>query len=224
VVLAIVVLPGCTTPPVDPDNTLERVRGGTMRVGITEHPPWTDLSSGSPAGIEVEVLERFAVEVDAEIDWFDGSEEELFGALKQGQLDVVIGGLGAKNPYSKEASLTHPYLTTQVVVAGPAENLPEDIDGVDVAVEAGTEEAGVLAKTDADVHLVDDVTTVEGLRAIDNWLLDDLDLVDTGDTLVETDHVMAVRLGENGWLVALERFLLENEEAILMILDEAGTG
>ena len=194
-----------------------------MRVGITENPPWTVLSGAEPSGVEVEIIERLADGLEAEISWFEGSEEELFGALKLGTLDLVIGGLGAKNPYAAEASLTHPYLTTQAVVAVPRETeVPDDIAGLEVAVEEGTEEAGILLKTDAVVVLVDDIGAASGPRVVDDWLLDDLDLVDTGVTLVEKDHVMAVRLGENGWLVTLERFLLDRADEIERILDEMG--
>jgi hypothetical protein len=72
------------------------------------------------------------------------------------------------------------------------------------------------------VVVVEDVAAVEGPRAIDDWLLDDLDLVDTGLTLVETDHVMAVRMGENGWMVTIEKFFLDNAGEIQEILDAEG--
>jgi polar amino acid transport system substrate-binding protein len=221
--IAALVLGACASTPVDPEGTLDRVEGGTMRVGITENDPWTVLSGAEPSGVEVEIVKRLADQLRAEIAWFEGSEEELFGALKLGSLDLVVGGLGAKNPYAAEVALTHPYLTTQVVVAVPVEEeVPEDIAGLEVAVEEGTEEAGILAKTEADVVLVDDVTGVSGPRVVDDWLLDDLDLADTGVRLIEADHVMAVRLGENGWLVTLERFLLERPQQIEEILNEEG--
>jgi polar amino acid transport system substrate-binding protein len=222
-ILVALMLSACASPPVDPEGTLRRVRGDIMRVGITESPPWTTLAAGDPGGVEVEIVERFASEIDSEIEWFEGSEEELFPALKVGELDLVIGGLGAENPFASEAALTHPYLTTRVVVAVPSgEDVPEDIAGIEVAVERGTEEAGILAKTDADVVLVDDIYAASGARVVDDWLLDDLELVETGVTLVETDHVMAVRLGENGWMVTLERFLLDNVELIEDTLEREG--
>ena len=219
--LALVFLVACASPPVDPEGTLDRVEGGTIRVGITASEPWTELTPEGPTGVEVEIVERLAAELDAEIEWVPGSEEELFGALKYSQVDLVIGGLGAKNPFAKEAALTHPYLTTQVVVAVPeSDDVPEDVSGLRVDVEAGTEAAGVLFKTDADVAVVDDVVQSTEARAIDNWLVDDLGLIETGVTLTETDHVMAVRLGENGWLVRVERFLIDHADAIETLLDE----
>lgn len=68
--------------------------------------------------------------------------------------------------------------------------------------------------------IVEDVADAEGPVAVDNWLLDDLGLVETGITLEETDHVMAVRMGENAWMTELERFILERQEIVERLLDE----
>lgn len=217
-------LGACDATPKDPEGTLDRVSGGAMRVGVTASDPWVTFENGEPAGVEVTLVEDFADSIDTEIEWVEGSEEELFGALKYGSIDLLIGGLTLRSPFASEASLTHPYLTTQVVVALPEEaDAPQDLAGLEVAVEKGTEAAGILAKTDAKVVLVEDAAEAEGLRAIDDYLLDDLGLEETGDSLIETDHVMAMRMGENGFLVTLERFLLENSERVHDVLDQEAT-
>lgn len=192
-----------------------------MRVGVTEHDPWVRLGDGDPEGVEVEIVELFAEELNAEIEWFEASEEELAGAIEMRTIDLAIGGFTSTNTWSSKMSLTHPYLTTQVVVAVPPDSeIEEDITGVEVAVEKGTAAAGVLDKTDADPVFVDDVTRVDGPRAIESYLLDDFDLRDTGLRLEEVDHVMAVPHGENAFLVKLERFLLDNTVTIDRILEE----
>jgi polar amino acid transport system substrate-binding protein len=222
--------------PRDPEGTLERVSGGTMRVGITDSDPWAIYEGGEASGTEVRILEGFAEEIDAEIEWHAGTEEDLMTALEQRELDVVIGGLTSTNPWSAKVSMTHPYLTTSVVIAVRDEaEEPEDIAGLSIAVEKGTEQAGILEKTDARPVPVDDVAAqverggpnVTGpvdldAFAIDNWLVDDLGLEDIGVTMVETDHVMATPLGENAWLVKLERYLLTHEDDIRSILEEEG--
>lgn len=222
VVLFASLAPACTSRPVDPEGTLERVTGGTLRVGVSHNEPWA-TAEDPPEGIEVELVERFASSIDAQIEWFPGTEEGLFAALRHGELDLVIGGFGAKNPFTSEVAFTHPYFTSRVVVAVPAPSpVPEDIAGVEVAVEEGMEAAGILAKTDARRVIVEDVTEVEGARAIDDWLLDDLELAETGVNLTETDHVMALRMGENGFMVELEMFLLSRPEEIQAVVDELG--
>ena len=209
--------------PRDPEGTLERVSGGVMRVGITEAPPWVQLGDASPDGIEVRLVERFAEEIDAEVEWVEGSEQEIFGALRVRELDLVVGGLTTETPWSSEAGITHPYLTTAALVAVPNDmDEPEDIAELEVGVEANSEIAGLLRKTDARVVEVDDIEDFDGPVAIDNFLTDDLDVVDTGVRLAESDHVFAVPMGENDWMTAVERFLFERPDEIEVLLDELG--
>lgn len=220
-VLALSMLAGCDIPR-DPEKTLERVSGGTLRAGLIEFPPWAFLDDGEPAGIEVELVEAFAEEIDAAVEWFPASESEAFAALHVGEVDLVIGGLTAKSPFSKEGALIHPYVTTQTVVGFPADDAAsEDIAGKEIAVEKGTAEAGFLEKTDAVPVEVEDIVDATGLRVVENWMLDDLGLTDLGVQLDETDHVMAVRLGENAFMVRLERFLLDDPGRITQLLEEA---
>ena len=105
-----------------------------MRVGITHNPPWTDIED-EPTGDDVDLVEAFAEEIGAQIEWTEGSEQELFRMLEERSLDLVIGGFEMTNPYSAHAAFTTVY----------------------------------------------------------------------GD-----ERVMAVPFGENGWLVTLEKFLVEN--------------
>lgn len=116
VILAVLLLAGCSaTIPTDPDGTLDRVSGGTLRVGVSPNPPWTDLPDGpdgDPAGTEVALVEQFVESIDAEVEWVPGGEEDLIGRLERSELDLVIGGLTAKSPWSEKAALTYRYLET----------------------------------------------------------------------------------------------------------------
>ncbi|WP_291174595.1 transporter substrate-binding domain-containing protein [Gimesia sp.] len=97
--------------PYDPEGTLERVQNGTIRAGISLNPPWTDFTSGEAVGLEPQLLNKFAEQLNARIEWTVDSESDLFRALKHRQLDVVIGGLTSSTPWSKQAALSRPYLT-----------------------------------------------------------------------------------------------------------------
>ena len=214
---------GCGIPR-DPESTLDRVRGGTLRAGITASEPWTTLEGGQPGGVEVELVQQFAHELGARVEWVDGSEAELIGALEVRELDLVVGGLTADTPWQSKAAITRSYATTRVVVAVPASQPPPgDIAGLRVAVEAGSDAAGILEdKTDAVAVRVPDVTQVKGSAvAVDEWLLDNLGLRDTGVHLSKAKHVMATPLGENAFLVRLERFLIAHQAQVPALLDAA---
>lgn len=134
------------TVPTDPDGTLDRVRGGELRVGVSPHEPWTVVDpDGTPGGLEVDLVEGFAETLDADVVWTTGGEEELVGDLERGDLDLVVGGLTASTPWTSKAAVTVAYVTVT------------DPDG-----------------------------RTEG-------------------------HVMATPMGENAFLVELERYLLDQE-------------
>src|SRR5829696_566706 len=89
---ATAVFAGCDLPR-DPERTLDRARSGTLRVGVSIDEPWTGwegfLPGGRPVGIEVELAERFAKELDADIEWVRGSESELLTMLEGFKIDLV---------------------------------------------------------------------------------------------------------------------------------------
>src|SRR5215213_7741095 len=101
---------GCGIPG-DPEGTLDRVQGGTLRAGITASEPWTTLEGGRAGGVEVELVEQFAHELGARVEWIDGSEAELIGALEVRELDLVVGGLTADTPWKSKAAITRSYAT-----------------------------------------------------------------------------------------------------------------
>jgi membrane-bound lytic murein transglycosylase MltF len=96
--------------PRDPEGTLERVRGGVLRAGVSEHPPWTERAPGSPRGIEAELVGAFAQRLGARVQWVWGSEQPLLEALERRDLDVVVAGLKRDSPWAKRVGLTKPYV------------------------------------------------------------------------------------------------------------------
>jgi polar amino acid transport system substrate-binding protein len=225
ILLAAIAVAGCQYPR-DPDGTLNRVEGGVMRVGVSEADPWVVLDGDEPAGgAEVELARRFARDLGARIEWVQGSEEELVDAAKEGQVDLILAGLTSKSRWKKDVAFTRPYVDTRSVVGAPAGgSYPDDFSGVPVAVELGSEEEGLLEqRTDARVVPVTDLASRTGEpAAVHDYLLDDLELTDSGTELDEAEHVMAVKLGENAFLVRLERFLLNREDEIRRLVVREG--
>ena len=102
-------LSSCSEFPADPDGTLDRVRGGTLRVGVSHSPPYIDVRGDEPAGSEAELVREFAAGLGAGVQWTDGGEEFLMDSLHRGELDLVVGGLTDAAPWTDKAALTRPY-------------------------------------------------------------------------------------------------------------------
>ena len=118
----------CSSLPADPEDTLERVSGGVLRVGVSNSPPFTEVGGdGAPSGSETNLVRQFAESVDAEIEFVEAGEETLMQRLSEGDLDLVIGGLSDASPWTDKAALTRPYAevtdeygkTRKLVMAAP---------------------------------------------------------------------------------------------------------
>ena len=84
--------------PQDPRGTLDKVQNGTMRVGLVNYDPWTQMEEGRASGVEVELLREFAAELETEIVFVQGTVPELLEAAKQREVDVVAGGFTDTSP------------------------------------------------------------------------------------------------------------------------------
>jgi polar amino acid transport system substrate-binding protein len=94
--------------PEDPQGTLERVHGGTMRVGVAHDPPFV-LLAGEPQGPEADLIRAYARSVDARIAWNRSGHDVLMRELEGHRLDAVIGGHAKDSPWSKRVSTSRPF-------------------------------------------------------------------------------------------------------------------
>lgn len=100
--------------PADSAGSLDRAEGGTLRVGVSPHPPFTEATGdGAVSGSEVDLMRSFCTAIDAEPQWHVGAEGMLAQSLHDGELDVLIGGLDASSPWQSEIALTRPYRTVE---------------------------------------------------------------------------------------------------------------
>ena len=216
---------GCDFPR-DPRGTLEGVRNDTMRVGIVDNEPWTRMEGGRVSGIEVGLLEDFAKKLGAETSFVSGTTPELLEAAKEAEVDVLVGGFTSTSPgvsEGKEAGVTGPYLITRTVVGvPPGRPAFDDPSGREIAVERIDATAALLKEEGAVPVPVGDPFAAEMPVAAYGWQLEARGFEPTGVELPEEKHVMAVPLGENGWLVRLERFLYTHrDEAKRLLREEA---
>ena len=186
-----------------------------MRVGLVANEPWTRMD-GEPSGVEVELVEDFAVELDAETVYVRGTTPELLEATRQGEVDVLIGSFTTESPgvrEQKEAGITRAYLATRFVVGVPAgEETFDELSGREIAVQRIDTTAAHLREEGAVPVRVEDLSVADLPVAAHEWQIEEWGFEPTGIELPAEEHVMAVPLGENGWLVRLERFLHEHRE------------
>jgi polar amino acid transport system substrate-binding protein len=221
-VVATVALAGCEYPR-DPEETLDRVEGGTMYVGVIEEEPWVKLDRGKePGGVEPELIRQFAAELDAEIEWVDGSEAELVEAMRGFQLDLIIGGLTRSSRYRNEVALTRPYVDTEIELGvPPGEELPDDLDEVEIWVERNSEAAALLQQEEGEANPIyyESLDEVEGPALLDDYELEAIGYERTDRIQRDDEHAMAVPMGENAFLVKLEHFLLDRGQEAEEILE-----
>lgn len=220
--LVLLTVAGCRFPD-DVEGTLDRAEGGVLRVGWIDSAPWATQRKGEIRGVEAELIREFAAGIGARIEWHAGTEAELSAALEGYQLDVVIGGLTRSSPYRRHVALTRPYIDTEIEVGvGPGEQLPDDLDGVRVWVERGSEAAALL-RTEEDAAEPVPYDSAAGIRApavLPSYELRALGLQSRDYILRDHEHAMALPMGENAFMVALEKFLLTNEWHAEQLLGE----
>jgi polar amino acid transport system substrate-binding protein len=161
-----------------------------------------------------------------EVSFVPGTTPELLEAAKEAEVDVLVGGFTSTSPgvsEGKEAGVTGSYLTTRFVVGvPPGRPTLDELSGREIAVERIDTTATMLKAEGAVPVPVDDLSTAKMPVAAYPWQLEAWGFEPTDVELPEEEHVMAVPLGENGWLVELERFLRENRvEAKAMLREES---
>lgn len=224
VVVALVALAhaGCRFPA-DPEGSLDRVEGGTMRVGVIDNPPWVILGRGEPRGVEPELVRRFAAELGADIEWVEGTESGLAAAMGGFQIELLIGGLSRDFPYIDDVAMTAPYVDTEIQIGlPPGTEMPDALGGVEVYVERGSEAAARLREEEDDAIPVfyDSLAEVDGLVLADTWDIDALDYERSDYIVLDDEHAMGVPSGENALLVELDNFLLDRGEEAEDLLHE----
>jgi len=110
--------------PRDPEGTLDRVRGGTLRVGFVVDTPWVTAVRDGAGGIEGAIAAELARGLGARIAWTHASETPLLTALHDGDLDLVIAGLTKGSPWAAKASFTRPYYVDTTTMHGERAEVP----------------------------------------------------------------------------------------------------
>lgn len=115
-------VPGCDRYPRDPEKSLDSaLQRGTLRVGLTEGPPWVVREGSGAAGLEVRLIEDFARRLGVEPRWTWAPLDENVRALERFELDIVAAGLTEKSPWGQKVGATRPYYTEHARARGSGE-------------------------------------------------------------------------------------------------------
>jgi polar amino acid transport system substrate-binding protein len=123
-VALLLALAGACGLPRDPEGTLDRVRGGTLRVGFVVDTPWVTAVGEGAGGVEGAIVAELAHQLSARVAWTHGAETPLLTALHDGDLDLVVAGLTKDSPWAQKASFTRPYYVDTTVVHGERTEVP----------------------------------------------------------------------------------------------------
>jgi polar amino acid transport system substrate-binding protein len=208
----------CAQLPRDPHHTLDRIRQAKhMHVGLVENPPWVMHGTNGPDGVEVRLIQELSTRLGASPDWRWGGEQSGLEALKHFELDLLIGGLDAATPWSKEVGLTRPYYVERFLIGMPAgTEAPASLNDRPVSVISGEETAAYLSKKGAKVIRVANLRGASAPVAAPEWRLWQLGLIPRKPELLAKRHVMATPPGENAWLKQLQEFLATRQVGPLL--------
>ena len=124
-VLAVAGALACDLPR-DPEGTLERARGGTLRVGAVEAPPYVARRGDEATGPEADLIRAFAERIGARIEWRWEPLDEHMRALEAFELDLVIAGLTTESPWAGSVGFTRPWReegdVRRAIAVAPGEN------------------------------------------------------------------------------------------------------
>lgn len=105
------------TIPDDPDGSLDRIRSSqVLRVGASPRSGWVEVPGmdGDPTGREPSLVDGFAEELGATVEWTVSGEEDLVTMLEEGEIDMAVGGFTDKNAWVDKVGLTRPYVEEEV--------------------------------------------------------------------------------------------------------------
>ena len=155
------------------DDILERQ---SIRVGVAEFIPWTmTSSSGELIGFEIDVARKIAADIGVEADFRLYDFEELIPALRNGEIDVIAGGMAITPQRALQVNFTQPLASSGVSLATNTEktkNVSElrhlNDERIIIAVVADTLSHGVaqtfFPKANIKAHASSDVAVQEILE------------------------------------------------------------
>lgn len=120
--LLITLLCACNLPR-DQRHTWEHVRQNGLEVGVVNNPPYSYIDNKNQAGgEEIEVIRHFARVNKLNARYVSGSESDLIRRLREGEINLLVGGFSEKTIWKDSAGLSIPMAHKKVMLVQKGEN------------------------------------------------------------------------------------------------------
>jgi polar amino acid transport system substrate-binding protein len=206
VLIIFIALYSCNPFPKDADGTLSRVQNKVLVVGVSAYD---STANAAPRNLNKElfIIGQIAKGLNAKVVWVRGSQSELVQLVYDRKIHMAIGGFKSPSPFEKEVSFTLPFQLERIRVGltkpGP---VPEDIKGKKVVV-TDILTSLYVEKKDGIPLMSASLLGKSALVAASEEKLKSHRLVVTDIILKEVKHVIAVKKGENAFLIKLENLI-----------------
>jgi hypothetical protein len=200
------VVSGCSDFPRDAEDTLREIeRGRPLVVGWSAAAPWVSGAGGvEPAGIEPDLIRRWASARGVRINWVEAGEAQIVEGLNGNSLDVGIAGFTDQAPHGGLIGQTQPYLHVEVVIGlAPGATAPAKWKGVRVSYDPSRPEFAALLLAEKAVP----TTGPAPYRLVYEPELAPAGLLPTGKTLRTERRTIATPPSENALTLDLDKFL-----------------
>jgi ABC-type amino acid transport substrate-binding protein len=211
--LLLILAPGCSNFPRDAEDTLREVgRGRPLVVGWSAAAPWVrSAGGGEPAGIEPDLVRRWAATRGIQIQWVEAGEAQIVEGLNGNSLDLGVAGFTDKAPHGGLIGQTQPYLQVKAVIGmAPGTRGPSTWEGVRVSHDPARPDFAALILAEKAIP----TTGPAPYRLVYEPELARAGLVATGKTLRTERRTIATAPSENALTLELDRFLHANKPAI----------
>jgi len=142
------------SPRLPGETALERIgRTGELRVGFLPHnPPFSYRNeAGTVVGLEVDLMQRLAVELEAQVRLVSTDRESINSDLAADHFDLAIGGLASLVHDPGEYRESEPYLDLHAALVVPDHRADDFASLEDIRamrrVRIGYVDGGVLVRT-----------------------------------------------------------------------------
>lgn len=169
-----------------------------------EFPPYEYREGDSFVGIDVEIAQAIADDLDKELVIEDMAFDSVIAAVQSGKADIGIAGLTVDEDRLANVNFSDPYTTaTQVVIIKDGSEVasPDDLVGKKVGVQLGTTGAQYAGD-------IEDVTVEQynkGFEAVQALIQDKLDAV-----IIDREPAKVFVSQNEGLVILDEEFTVED--------------